>query len=132
MHMLFDWGGSLYVDVFNVFGQNSVFGSSIGYSTNSKCNYSFSATSQKNCLYDGPLYGGAGKPLGTKVWMLASTDGNGDGVMGIPMAAGGPFAGFNWNFSAYAPTAVPVPAAAWLFGSGLMGLVAAARRRKGA
>ena len=30
----------------------------------------------------------------------------------------------------YTPSAVPVPAAAWLFGSGLIGLVGIARRRK--
>jgi len=29
-----------------------------------------------------------------------------------------------------APSAVPVPAAVWLFGSGLLGLVSVARRRK--
>ncbi|MDT8283315.1 MAG: VPLPA-CTERM sorting domain-containing protein [Gammaproteobacteria bacterium] len=28
------------------------------------------------------------------------------------------------------PSAVPVPAAVWLFGSGLLGLVGVARRRK--
>lgn len=35
--------------------------------------------------------------------------------------------GFNWN-NAYSP--VPVPAAAWLFGSGLLGLIGIARRKK--
>ncbi len=34
-----------------------------------------------------------------------------------------------WNVS-FVPTTIPVPAAVWLFGSGLMGLVGVARRRK--
>ena len=34
------------------------------------------------------------------------------------------------NDGAYVPSAVPVPAAVWLFGSGLLGLVGIARRRK--
>ena len=49
---------------------------------------------------------------------------------GVPMA-NGPFAGsiavFNGTGSV---SAVPVPAAAWLMGSGLLGLVGVARRRK--
>lgn len=69
-------------------------------------------------------------------------DANGDtfatyyGVGGNPMADG-PFQGFNANFDitsltniVVTPTAVPVPAAAWLLGSGLLGLVGVARRRK--
>jgi hypothetical protein len=35
----------------------------------------------------------------------------------------------NWNIAGIDPPAVPVPAAAWLFGSGLIGLAGAARRR---
>lgn len=136
MHMLFDWNGNYNIDVAMVFDLNSVFGSGLLYSTqtnskgNYKCDSGFTGTIVKNCLYDGGPYGSAGAPVKDQVWMLASADGNGDGVMGIPMAQGGPFGGFNWNFSAFAPTAVPVPAAAWLFGTGLMGLAAAARRRK--
>jgi len=82
------------------------------------------------------------------------TFGDGVGIGGNPMAAG-PFGGFNANFditdlkmTAVDPAgsipvvgsvfqnspppvaAVPVPAAVWLFGSGLMGLVGVARRRK--
>ena len=55
-----------------------------------------------------------------------STDVDGDGIPGIGMIDG-PFPGFSANFDF---TAVPVPAAVWLFGSGLVGLVGVARRRR--
>ena len=128
MHMLFDWNGNGNIDVFVVLAQNSVFGSGIANSANSNCGYNGNTPpSVSNCLYDGPNYGSAGQPAGNKVWGLASVDGNGDGVMGIPMATGGPFAGFNANFNAFAP--VPAPAAVWLFSSGLLGLLGFARRK---
>jgi hypothetical protein len=76
----------------------------------------------------------ANAPTGNQTWMLASVDGNGDGVMGIPMAVGGPIEGYNANFNAnLVPVIVdpiPIPAAAWLFGSGLLGLVGVMRRNK--
>jgi hypothetical protein len=66
--------------------------------------------------------------------MLASTDPDGDGVMGIPMMVGGPIQDFSWNINAnLTPVIVdpiPVPAAVWLFGSGLLGLVGVAQHRK--
>ena len=58
-----------------------------------------------------------------------STDVDGDGVRGLGMIDGA-FPGFNANFDFVA--AVPVPAAVWLFGSGLLGLVGVARRKKAA
>ena len=54
-----------------------------------------------------------------------------DGVAGLGMIDGA-FPGFNANFNFTAPAAVPVPAAVWLFGSGLLGLVGVARRKKSA
>ncbi len=56
----------------------------------------------------------------------SGVDIDGDGTLGTKMAAG-PFAGSPVGF---AGTAVPVPAAVWLFGSGLLGLVGVARRRR--
>jgi len=45
---------------------------------------------------------------------------------------GGSFDGFqaNWRLEGTMSTAVPVPAAVWLFGSGLVGLVGVARRQR--
>ena len=128
MHLLWDWNGNNNVDVFVVLAQNSLFGSGVVSSTNSSCSANFTGTITKNCLYDGPQYGSAGAPTQNQKWLLASTDGNGDGIMGIPMAVGGPLAGMDINFSANL-TAVPVPAAFWLFGSGLLGLIGMGRRK---
>lgn len=144
MHMLFDWNGNLNIDVFVVAAQGSVFGTGLLYSTQTntkgqfKCDSSFTGTIVKNCLFDSGPYGGMGAPVKNQVWMLASIDPNGDGVNGMPMAANGPFAGFNANFNASLGgiadvsdiPQVPVPAAAWLLGSGLVGLAGVARRRK--
>ena len=50
------------------------------------------------------------------------------GVPGYPMQVG-PFPGQNPVFNGVV-SAVPVPAAVWLFGSGLLGLVGVARRKR--
>ena len=61
-----------------------------------------------------------------------------DGIGGSPMVSTA-FSSFNANFDILSvhydgfvptPAAVPVPAAVWLFGSGLLGLVGIARRKK--
>ena len=58
-------------------------------------------------------------------------DGSGDACSGngVPMFDG-PFVGSVATFSGAEVSAVPVPAAVWLMGSGLLGLVGVARRRK--
>jgi len=138
MHMLFDWGGNYNIDVFVVAAGNSIYGSGKLFSSDTKaCSGGYTKASQtalnvKNCLFDAGGYVTGQTNVTNQVWMLATVDGNGDGIMGIPMAAGGPFGSFNAGFNAtMAPTpdAVPVPAAAWLLGSGLLGLVGIGRRK---
>ena len=65
---------------------------------------------------------------------VAVTSGTPPVVNGQPGLAmiDGAFPGMNANFNFTAPAAVPVPAAVWLFGSGLLGLVGVARRKKSA
>ena len=137
MHMLFDWNGSLNFDVFAVLAQSAVFGAGIGRSTQNTAYGNLcdgtTTTSVTNCLFDGKPWDTAGKPAGNQTWMLATVDGDGDGVMGIPMALGGAFQNFNATFNANltpTPDAIPIPAAAWLFGSGLLGMAGVGRHRK--
>jgi hypothetical protein len=111
MHMLFDWNGNNNIDVVVVAAQGAasspgaIFGTGLLYSTTTntkgqfKCDANFTGAKTANCLFDGGPYGSAGQPTKDQVWTMASSDPDGDAVMGVPMAAGGPFAGFNANFN---------------------------------
>ncbi len=57
--------------------------------------------------------------------LVRTLDGNGDGIRGLPMTSG-PFEGISITLDT---NPVPVPAAVWLFGSGLFSLMGFARRR---
>jgi hypothetical protein len=110
-HMLFDWSVTSDIDVIQVWDQNAVFAPS-------------------------PMDAGGGTTADawsgntSTAWTLMSRDIDGDGINGTQMIDG-PFSGFNANFNLQGtPQAVPAPPAVWLLGSGLMGLVGAARRKK--
>ena len=67
----------------------------------------------------------------TGVMTVSSVDTDGDGAPGTQMLVG-PFPGQTPSFGGTLTpvSAIPVPAAVWLFGSGLVGLAGVARRRK--
>ncbi len=73
---------------------------------------------------------GDGTVTYTSIDGIAGNPANPDGVRGFGMIDGA-FPGFNANFD-FTVATVPVPAAVWLFGSGLLGLVGVARRKKAA
>jgi hypothetical protein len=133
--MLFDWNGTFNIDVFVVAAGSTTYGTGKVFSTNATTfGGNNCSTSIANCLWDGPGWlngSNTNRPLPNQMWMLATVDGDGDGVMGIPMMET-PFATFNAGFNAtLAPTPkVPIPAAAWLFGTGLLGMIGVARRKK--
>ena len=112
MHMLLDWNGNNNMDIAMVFERNKVFGSGIG-NNDPNCT--------KNCLFTGGPTP-ANPPAGNHVWGLASVDGNGDGISGITMVAGNPFAGFNFNLNADFVLTPPIDTVADFSAIGIYGL----------
>lgn len=54
----------------------------------------------------------------------------GGGTFDIEWTGGSALGGTSWTFAGTYTTAVPIPAAAWLLGSSLLGLVGVARRKQ--
>ena len=106
-HMKFAWGATQGIDVVNVWEAGD-------WTSLNPGNPIFTGQGGANGTYIGPYY------------QLTSIDWDGNGIAGAAMIDG-PFQGFNANFNV---NAVPVPAAVWLFGSGLLGLIGVARRKK--
>jgi hypothetical protein len=78
VHMLFDWNGNNDIDIAGVWNIDDSFGSPI---------YSASGTADEDPTQ-----------TATRVWNLASKDGDGDGIRGIPMVDG-PLVGYSANFN---------------------------------
>ena len=114
-HVLFDWGNpstvttcgvaECSIDVINVWNVNTAAGvttyTSVDFAVN-KSNFS-----QTSSTVIGP-----------------------DGIPGAPILDSATFLSFHPNFDMTTTSAVPVPAAVWLFGTGLLGLVGVGRRKK--
>jgi len=120
-HMLFNWSTSADIDVVVLWDMNSFWianGSTSAFCTGN--------AGTANCAT------GTGNNSNT-VWGGASIDTNmdSDTYSGTKMIDG-PFVGQSANFNVngiVAQAPVPVPAAAWLLGSGLLGLIGVARRK---
>jgi len=151
-NMGFNWSGSNGIPVSIVLDAAGFFAAGgDGYTT------SENITGGATPATDGYLFGTkvytlpvGPSPMATTTWNTTSIDPplalgdnpsgtlplTNDTIGGSPMGAG-PFPGWNANFdittahvTSFDPGVIPVPAAVWLFGSGLLGLVGVARRRK--
>lgn len=143
--MGFNWNGTFGIPVTAVFDASGFFGSIQG--PGSSWSVSSGATSATSDYVINSPFGNFTGILGAGPMVMTNYNTNGitlddlfplvdDGIAGSPMTTS-PFPGFNagFDFTTINATnngtpAVPVPAAAWLFGSGLIGLVGVARRRR--
>jgi len=126
VHMLFDWSSNKNIDVVNVWNVNSVWGFGPNNGTKSLLETAGTGCNLKGKKADpGSL---ACQTLLQTKWLFTASDPDGNGVPGTGMVDG-PFTGFNASFN-IRPQVVPVPAAAWLMGSGLLGLLSFGRRKK--
>ncbi len=126
VHMLFDWNTSVSIDVINVWNVNAAW----AYGPNDGSTNNRLQTADTDCivLKKADLSTPECTAFFATEWLFTSTDPDGNGVPGSGMIDG-PFRGFNANFN-IGPKVVPVPAAVWLMGSGLLVLVGVARRKK--
>lgn len=139
----FNWNGTTGIPVTAVFDASGFFGSIQG--PGSTWTVTTGATSTTTDYTIVSPFGNYVGVLGAGPMVMTNYNTNGttlgdlfplvdDGIAGSPMTTS-PFPGFNAGFDFTSITAtnvpqVPVPAAAWLFGSGLLGLVGVARRRR--
>ena len=117
VHMQHSWSTSTQIDVVLLWDMNN---SWVGTGTTS----AFCAGSGPGCNGFYP-----GNSINT-IWDAVSIDTNmdADTYSGTKMIDG-PTVGQSWNFNVNGIHAVPVPASAWLLGSGLLGLIGMARRK---
>lgn len=116
-HMLFNWSTSTNIDVVLLWNKGK--------------SWAQTGTASPFCAGLGPQCTGVGGNTVNTVWSWVSVDtpdsinpADTDNYSGTKMIDG-PFIGQSANFN----VSVPVPAAAWLLGSGLLGLVGVARRK---
>lgn len=151
-NMLFNWNGNNGIPVSIVLDAQGMFGAmqQPGFNVGSVINGAYGVLGASDGVKAGKIKMGT-LAVATTGWNTSTVAGAGMGtavsgalpliansIGGSPMIAG-PFTGFNANFDIQtltvtsitpdAPAAVPVPAAAWLLGSGLLGLVGVARRK---
>ena len=105
-HILFNWGATSDIDVVQVWDVSTAAGVTTYTST------------------DATVSGGPA------VYTIGGAFTAPDGILGVGMIDGA-FIKYHANFD-FTTAEVPVPAAVWLFGSGLLGLVGVARRKKAA